>query len=962
MHQQLGNQTSPKIKDRGKQSSVTDKDEKDITEAIRKISSSVSQTLADRPASFTSRTFSALKSRFDKGIFGASRRTSSPDISVKGSKIRRRLSDTTTMAGVATTLAFDGEQVPVANNNVSEEKQPHSESTEEISVGKIAVPNDIASGEEPPDNIAPDQIDGTVPAEDSLSSEQSRLEDLLGSQANGNDNMPDVSSFDPLAAAAEQDRSVLTDTTSSEKPEEQPSNSELIGNGDLAHDEQPSEPETTVEPSPPQNLANSLEIADTKPVLDNTPEASPRPIDIGDLLQDSQVSVEVEGAVESSPLISVEETAAPGESAQDTEGADAEPVSSDNPVVNEDTTPSVEHVTFSEVDPTPEAESQPPEVAPAKIEEPSTGEETVGISESLEPSKLEEEPAKPDETGPIEETAVGEPESPKPEEGTVKIDESVSHVANVKSEGESTEVAPTVEETSTQEESQAQEAAVVEVAESALVIAAEVKEVQKPAEDQPLKAEKPKEKTTKAKPAAAGAKEKSASKPGSAVKKPTGAARPTSPTKVSTSAASKKDVKPPTKKVPSSKPASANASAVKATAAKAPTAKTPATKTPTSAAAGVKKLAAKSNETKADEAKKPQRPKSAVSARPSTQPAARATSQAPDKKVPASATKTAATKPAGKDVKDAGPPKSPPKTTTAKPSSAKPTPKTTTTGKKPLSAKPTPTPSTKPADSKDGTAPPKKPAARPTSAKSKPTSSSTTTTVKKTTTITTTVTKSGTAAPGKAQTTTTKTFTQAKTGQPKTTASTTTTTKTSAKAPTRPTSAAKKPTDIKPVSTGAKSKIGGKSSAGSVGGKPTPKSASKKKAEEPAKEKELKQEDKQPISQPEPEAATNEKPTEDLETKTKDKPTETVETVSEERSVSEAISEGKSIESTPDSSPAEQTPESIEASSEEFVDQSNVVTHVITTETTTTTVNEDGEEQTTTTTEESMNEQTLEGS
>ena len=165
---------------------------------------------------------------------------------------------------------------------------------------------------------------------------------MLGSQANGNDNIPDVSSFDPLAAAAEQDRSALTDTTSSEKPEEQPSNSELIGNGELPHDEQPSEPETTVEPSPPQDLDNLLEIADTKPVLDNTPEASPRLIDIGDLLQDSQVSAAVEGTVESSPLISVEETAAPKESAPETEGADAEPFNSDNPVVNEDTTPSVD--------------------------------------------------------------------------------------------------------------------------------------------------------------------------------------------------------------------------------------------------------------------------------------------------------------------------------------------------------------------------------------------------------------------------------------------------------------------------------------------------------------------------------------------------------------------------------------------------------------------------------------------
>ena len=116
-------QSTPK-----KKLSLVESDEKDITDAIRKIESSVSQNLATRPASFTSKTFHQLKSRFDKGIIGTSRRTSSPDISAKGKKISRRLSDTCTMADIASSLAFDEDRQEAcnANNNDSDLKQTQS--------------------------------------------------------------------------------------------------------------------------------------------------------------------------------------------------------------------------------------------------------------------------------------------------------------------------------------------------------------------------------------------------------------------------------------------------------------------------------------------------------------------------------------------------------------------------------------------------------------------------------------------------------------------------------------------------------------------------------------------------------------------------------------------------------------------------------------------------------------------
>ena len=235
-------QSTPK-----KKLSLVESDEKDITDAIRKIESSVSQNLATRPASFTSKTFHQLKSRFDKGIFGSSRRTSSPDISVKSKKISRRLSDTGTMADIASSLAFDGgenedrQEVCNANNNDSDLKQTQSEETEEVLVGKSAAPSEDLLGnvtlqKDLSQPIVSGEIDGSEPAESFTSTHHVNgsnwTEDLQSGPVNmtenyqavsHGENLIDISSFDPFAAAPDQDELISIDTsTPSEKVEEQP--------------------------------------------------------------------------------------------------------------------------------------------------------------------------------------------------------------------------------------------------------------------------------------------------------------------------------------------------------------------------------------------------------------------------------------------------------------------------------------------------------------------------------------------------------------------------------------------------------------------------------------------------------------------------------------------------------------------------------------------------------------------
>ncbi|XP_068734038.1 microtubule-associated protein futsch-like [Montipora capricornis] len=293
LNQQLGVQCTPKIREKGKRSSLIHNDEKDITDAIRKISSSVSQNLLDRPASFTSKTFHQLRSRFDKGIFGSERRTSSPDLTFKGKKLPRRLSDTPRMADVAATFAFDGDRTSPFNDNDASAKQ--SESMEESSEGRVSQPSEDSLGVQKVqrDISPPEHIDNTgtsLPAVDLLSLESCSRFNVNGGASDdhvdGCGQTHEKLSFRPLAAAHQQDKQILIGISSLDKPQEQPKTMDGANDGVLSYEEEPEQAilEAMVESSLP------VDVEDMEP--GSTFQASPRPIDLGDLLLDSETKAE----------------------------------------------------------------------------------------------------------------------------------------------------------------------------------------------------------------------------------------------------------------------------------------------------------------------------------------------------------------------------------------------------------------------------------------------------------------------------------------------------------------------------------------------------------------------------------------------------------------------------------------------------------------------------------------------
>ena len=272
---------------------MIDKDEKDITEAIRKISSSVSLNLPDRPASFTSKTFHQLRNRFDKGIFGTERRTSSPDLTEKGKKSRRRLSDISTMADVAATLAFVGEQTPIATNDTVK----HSENMEEpVSEQEFpltgGLPGDqaVQGGILPPEHT--ENADTPPAVMDLLSMESdikfSRNGGTLDCHLSEDGNVADEPSPKPLGEGHEQEDQVVNGILSLDKPGQMV----VVDNGTVPKEEE--NLETIAEPFFQDDIENSQK--DTGSVC--RLQISPRPIGLGDLLLDSETKGVSEGTTD----------------------------------------------------------------------------------------------------------------------------------------------------------------------------------------------------------------------------------------------------------------------------------------------------------------------------------------------------------------------------------------------------------------------------------------------------------------------------------------------------------------------------------------------------------------------------------------------------------------------------------------------------------------------------------------
>lgn len=297
LNQQLGSQCTPKIREKGKRNSLIDKDEKDITEAIRKISTSVSLNLPDRPASFTSKTFHQLRNRFDKGIFGTERRTSSPDLTEKAKKSRRRLSDISMMADVAATLALVGEQTPIATNS---DAVKHSENMEEPVSGRefpltggLLEDQAVRGGILPPEHT---ENADTPPAAMDLSSMESSIKfsrngGTLDCHLSEGGNVDDEPSPKPLGEGGEQEDQVVNGISSLDKPGHQQISMVVVDNGPVPKEEE--NLETNAEPLFQDDLENSQK--DTGSVC--RLQISPRPIGLGDLLLDSETK-ESEGTTD----------------------------------------------------------------------------------------------------------------------------------------------------------------------------------------------------------------------------------------------------------------------------------------------------------------------------------------------------------------------------------------------------------------------------------------------------------------------------------------------------------------------------------------------------------------------------------------------------------------------------------------------------------------------------------------
>ena len=104
---------SSKLRDKvRKRFSVTDKDEKDISAAIRKISSSV---LTQKTPQIASKTFFLLKNRFEKGIFGKGRRRDSEPILGETELVKQKV-----MADCTENDAVDGLASPAPEINANE--------------------------------------------------------------------------------------------------------------------------------------------------------------------------------------------------------------------------------------------------------------------------------------------------------------------------------------------------------------------------------------------------------------------------------------------------------------------------------------------------------------------------------------------------------------------------------------------------------------------------------------------------------------------------------------------------------------------------------------------------------------------------------------------------------------------------------------------------------------------------
>lgn len=297
LNQQLGSQCTPKIREKGKRNSLIDKDEKDITEAIRKISTSVSLNLPDRPASFTSKTFHQLRNRFDKGIFGTERRTSSPDLTEKAKKSRRRLSDISMMADVAATLAFVGEQTPIASNN---DAVKHSENMEEpVSGREFPLTGGLLEDEAVQGGILPPEHTenaDTPPAVMDLSSMESSIKfsrngGTLDCHLSEGGNVDDEPSPKPLGEGGEQEDQVANGISSLDKPGHQQISMAVVDNGPVPKEEE--NLETNAEPLFQDDIENSQK--DTGSVC--RLQTSPRPIGLGDLLLDSETK-ESEGTTD----------------------------------------------------------------------------------------------------------------------------------------------------------------------------------------------------------------------------------------------------------------------------------------------------------------------------------------------------------------------------------------------------------------------------------------------------------------------------------------------------------------------------------------------------------------------------------------------------------------------------------------------------------------------------------------
>ncbi|XP_029184973.2 microtubule-associated protein futsch-like [Acropora millepora] len=297
LNQQLGSQCTPKIREKGKRNSLIDKDEKDITEAIRKISTSVSLNLPDRPASFTSKTFHQLRNRFDKGIFCTERRTSSPDLTEKAKKSRRRLSDISMMADVAASLAFVGEQTPIATNN---DAGKHSENMEEPVSGRefpltggLLEDQAVQGGILPPEHT---ENADTPPAVMDLSSMESSIKfsrngGTLDCHLSEGGNVDDEPSPKPLGEGGEQEDQVVNGISSLDKPAHQQISMAVVDNGPVPKEEE--NLETNAEPLFQDDIENSQK--DTGSVC--RLQTSPRPIGLGDLLLDSETK-ESEGTTD----------------------------------------------------------------------------------------------------------------------------------------------------------------------------------------------------------------------------------------------------------------------------------------------------------------------------------------------------------------------------------------------------------------------------------------------------------------------------------------------------------------------------------------------------------------------------------------------------------------------------------------------------------------------------------------